>query len=1345
MAAEIKRDPDIEWIDFVRPVGLVVAPVLLKELGLAPLRQTQADTAVIAAHVGGDSSKPGFGNPWKFFEEVLGWGAKNIAGSPGGPALPEDFHVRLPDHDTTLNPTWAVRELGIGDKNWQLLVRIEKAGTDPDGRGALEGWEATAHQRFERLLRETGTFAGLLITEKKEVKDGEDHYTPELRLIYAPSGETSGHLTFPLRALATVAGRPMLGGLKLLLDSVRLFTDADERRLPALLRQSREAQAAVSTALAEQVLGALHELLRGFDAAEPNLIRELALTRPGHLYEGLLTVLMRLVFILYAEDRDLLPSRQDGRAREIYETSYSARGLYARLVEDAAINPDTMDERRGGWGRLLSLFRLIHKGHPSHFVQARGGKLFNQDEFPFLEGRIDSASPARIPAVSDGCILRILEGLMTLKSGSTRERVSYRALDVQQIGSVYETVMGFTVETAAGRGLSIKAGKHNRTPVFVDLEKLIAAKGKDRIKFLKEQADRGQLSANVGKAIEGAKTVADIAAALDPIVDERGSPRKHEIASGTPILQPTDERRRTGSHYTPRSLTEPIVRYALEPAFERLGPDARPEQILDLKVCDPAMGSGAFLVEACRALAVRLVAAWNVHKDKKPAIPPDEDEELHARRLVAQRCLYGVDKNPLATDLAKLSLWLATLARDHEFSFLDHALKSGDSLVGLTLAQIAAAHWDTSKPGLPLFRQLVKDRIAEAMKGRAEIQTAPDDTARAIQEQRHKSLEARLKEIRLMADAVIATFFAEDKPKAREKKRAEVESWLGGSPIAWDKLAAMEATLKQGRYPVTPLHWEIEFPEVFARENGGFDAIVGNPPFAGGNTLSAANRPNYTQWLQNLHEHVAGNADLVAHYFRRAFALLSVRGTFGLIATSRIGQGDTREAGLAFLLEHGGVIRRAIRRLRWPGEAAVVVSVVHLGKSGIGVPTLDGRPVRRISAYLVNGDLDRSPAPLSANAKRAFQGSIIHGIGFTFDNEEFAKGSASSLDEMKHLIDHNGHNAECIVPLIGAQEVNGDPTHAHHRYVINFADYPLRREPMSKTWKQMTQRERDVCLRVGVVPKDYVDHVAADWPELLKIVERLVKPERQDDNRKSRRERWWRFGDRQPGLYAAIATLPRTFATGAAAVMHHMIAELPSEMVFSHKMIVFSLSARSSFACLQTTLHELWSRQFGTTFGSVDALTYNPTQVFMTFPFPHSLESSADLEAVGGAYHDHRATLMVARNEGMTKTYNRFHDPTETAKDIQRLRELHAAMDYAMFEAYGWDDLAVRSLPVFLDETNEDDHIYQGRLFWPSDFRDEVLARLLALNAERRADEVRLGVAPGMKGGDEVEDEGDEE
>jgi hypothetical protein len=493
-------------------------------------------------------------------------------------------------------------------------------------------------------------------------------------------------------------------------------------------------------------------------------------------------------------------------------------------------------------GALYELLRGLHSAtgraprlwrRATPWIRGRGGKLFDPEAFPFLQGQ-DSLSDQPSPAtLSDGCILRILDLLLNLDG----ERLSYRTLDVEQIGSVYETVMGFTVETRPGPAIAIRAGKNDRTPVFVDVAALTAKKGSERAKFLKEEADRGSLTERVAKPLAAATDQAEVIAALRPIVDARASPGGHIAAPDTPLLQPTDERRRTGSHYTPRSLTAPIVRHALEPAFARLAQDAKPEAVLDLKVCDPAMGSGAFLVEACRALGERLVRAWARWPETRPTIPPDEDEHLHAKRLVAQRCLYGVDKNPLATQLAKLSLWLATLARDHEFTFLDHALKSGDSLVGLTRAQIAAANWDTSKPGLPLFRQLVSDRAAEMKKGRSEIQAAPDDTARAIQEARHRTLEERIKDVRIIGDAVIAAFFAEDKPRAREAKRAEVESWVSASNVAWDKLADMAATLKEGAHPLTPFHWEIEFPEVFARENGGFDAIVGNPPFARGNTL----------------------------------------------------------------------------------------------------------------------------------------------------------------------------------------------------------------------------------------------------------------------------------------------------------------------------------------------------------------------------------------------------------------------------------------------------------------------------------------------------------------------------
>ncbi|HXW70980.1 MAG TPA: type IIL restriction-modification enzyme MmeI [Methylocella sp.] len=1293
MADILYRDPDLEWFDHVQPVGLVVAPSVLKELGLTPLHQSPVDTAEAAEHLSPDESAPALPDPWAFMVKMLGWNAAHVAGAPGGPELPDTLLVSLPEHATTLAPTWAVAELGQNGQGWQLLVRIEATGIEPDSRAQLDGWEASPHQRFERLLRDTGVFAGLLITDR------------ELRLVYAPRGETSGYLSFPLRPLGMVAGRPMLGGLKLLLDGFRLFSDADERRLPALLKKSRDAQASVSTELAGQVLGALHELLRGLDAADADLIRELARSDPGHLYEGLLTVLMRLVFILYAEDRDLLPSRADARARAIYETSYSVRGLYARLAEDAALNPDTMDERRGGWGQLLALFRLIHKGHPSHFVQARGGKLFDPDEFPFLEGRKTKDDAPRILAVSDGCILRILEGLMTLKlRGHERERLSYRTLDVEQIGSVYETVMGFTVEVAKSSVLAIKAGKNNRTPVFVALDELLARKGKDRIKDLKENVGRSLTPAQA-KPVEAAKTVEELAAAFEGMADERGSPRHVMAPTGTPILQPTGERRRTGSHYTPRSLTEPIVTRALEPAFERLGADATPDQILDLKVCDPAMGSGAFLVEACRAIATCLVEAWARWPETRPVIPADEDEELHARRLVAQRCLYGVDKNPRAVDLARLSLWLATLAKDHEFTFLDHALKCGDSLVGLGAAQISAMHWDTSNPGLPLFRQFVADRVAEATKARAEIRSAPDDTARAILEQKHRFVESRVEHVRVLGDAVLSAFFAEEKPKARERRRATVESWVASiGSTKWGELETAAASLRAVEHRLPPFHWTIEFPEVFARVDGGFDVIVGNPPFLGGTKISTALGSQYLAYLSTTFAHSGDRMDLVGYFFRRVFNLLREGGCLGLVGSNTIAQGDTRTGSLSIICAEGGLIYSAVPRLPWPGEAAVIVSIIHIIRGPrSGFCSLNNRKVERISAFLVSGNIDDTPERLAENARSSFEGFMIAGQGFLFDDND---PDATSLSEMSRLIAEDPRNRTIIAPYLGGKELNTEPRHLAHRYAINF--------------RTMTEEE------------------ARQWPSLYALVREKVKPERDLTARESRRKRWWQYGETRPGLVAAVRGLDRVVACSQTS-SYISFTFLPANIIWSTKLKIFPREEFSFFCILQSRIHDFWARFFGSTMK--DDPVYVPTDCFETFPFPENYMAATALEVAGKAYYEYRAALMIARNEGMTKTYNRFHDRSEIAADIVRLRELHAAMDRAVLEAYGWDDLAERAAPIFLDETNEDDHTYQGRLFWPSDFRDEVLARLLALNAERHAEEVRLGIAPGMKGQPEAEDD----
>jgi hypothetical protein len=227
---------------------------------------------------------------------------------------------------------------------------------------------------------------------------------------------------------------------------------------------------------------------------------------------------------------------------------------------------------------------------------------------------------------------------------------------------------------------------------------------------------------------------------------------------------------------------------------------------------------------------------------------------------------------------------------------------------------------------------------------------------------------------------------------------------------------------------------------VFAGKEPGFDAIVGNPPFAGKNTLIASHRERYPDWLRTIHEGAHGNADLVAHFFRRAFALLRRGGAFGLIATNTIRQGDTRATGLRPIREAGGTIFRAVRRLKWPGEAAVVVSVVHVCKGPYPSSTeLDGQEVERITAFLFSKGGDADPVRLAANAGKSFQGSIVLGMGFTFDDTD-RKGAASSLAEMRRLVERNPRNRDRIFPYIGGEEINDSPIHAHHRYIINFED-----------------------------------------------------------------------------------------------------------------------------------------------------------------------------------------------------------------------------------------------------------------------------------------------------------------
>ena len=317
------------------------------------------------------------------------------------------------------------------------------------------------------------------------------------------------------------------------------------------------------------------------------------------------------------------------------------------------------------------------------------------------------------------------------------------------------------------------------------------------------------------------------------------------------------------------------------------------------------------------------------------------------------------------------------------------------------------------------------------------------------------------------------------------------------------------------------------------------------------------------------------------------------------------------------------------------------MSFVHIVKGSYkGLKKLDSREVETISAFLFHDGGHDDPERLVANAGKSFVGSYPLGMGFTFDDTD-TKGVATPISEMYRLIEKDPRNQEVIFPYIGGAEVNNSPVHAHHRYIINFGKYND-----EECWEH--------------------------YPGLMTIVNENVKPERLSKNDRVAKEKWWQFLRLRPELYTAISGLDRVLVI-AQVSNAQALTFLPSGMVFDQRLTVFPFTTFSAFTVLQSQCHQLWSAFFGSSMK--DDLVYTSSDCFDTFPFPYNWETQAGLEAAGKEYYEFRAVLMVRNNEGLTKTYNRFHNPDECDIEIAKLRELHAAMDRAVLDAYGWCDI----------------------------------------------------------------------
>ncbi|MCW5882221.1 MAG: N-6 DNA methylase, partial [Anaerolineae bacterium] len=633
--------------------------------------------------------------------------------------------------------------------------------------------------------------------------------------------------------------------------------------LDLVLSESREYERGVSDRLRDQVYDALRELAQGFLDFPPNRLTPTPDTLKL-VYDSSLIVLYRLLFILYAESRGLLPVH----ANAAY-TEYSLHALKRRVARDLDLGHTAVPSIANDWHTLQGLWTVIDQGDPHLGVPAYNGGLFDPDQHPWLERH----------RVGDERLRRAIDLLARVQDAATGKRdfVDYRDLEVRHLGSIYEGLLEYSVRTA---DTALTVRKEKGREVYAPAETPAAAR-----------VQPGQVY----------------------LVTDKG------------------ERKATGSYYTPDYIVQYIVEHTVGPVLDRLrqahlDDAALAEAILRVNVLDPAMGSGHFLVAVTDFIARYLVGLGLTTDGGLDS----EGEPAYWRRRVAQSCVYGVDLNPLAVELAKLSLWLATVSQDRPLSFLDHHLRVGNSLVGARVADLGLGTEDDGRQTTDGGRQtadgsavsgqrsVVKGarsvvggrRSAEARARAAGQLTWLDDPQFVGQMRAATGFMQELEGLRgETLDEVNAQkrLWAQVSESITRRYRTLADVWTArrfGLDLDDDLFAGLTQHVLRGGFAVPRyqalldeaervaqaqrfFHWELEFPEVFFDEHGrlladqsGFDAVVGNPPYVRQELLT-----QLKPYLMTSFTSFDSGADLYLYFYEQGIRLLNASGRMSYISS----------------------------------------------------------------------------------------------------------------------------------------------------------------------------------------------------------------------------------------------------------------------------------------------------------------------------------------------------------------------------------------------------------------------------------------------------------------------------
>ena len=1202
--------------------------------------------------------------------DVASWQDHSVFGTD----VPAGLTVDFLEHRESISP-WAALYKNLDEYSKQkplIIVHTYPPDTLLNSPSA-DGWAASPIDRMSLCLRRLEIPLGI-------VTDGR-----WWAIVWSENNSNTGYGIFD--SLTWIEERIARDAFFSLITLKRQIGVKEDERLYKLFQDSLVEQEVITEALGIQVRQAVELLIQALSEIKVKNIQdnndELFPEDEHEVYQGALTVMMRIVFLLFAEERGLLPLDQ-----ELYGNNYSISKLLNDLESKAMNGEEYLENSFSGWYRLLSTSSIIFNGASFDDLRmpAYGGSLFDPTRFTWLLSTEKNGSLSI--QINDRVMLHILSSIQKVNQNSQIRRISFREMDVEQIGYIYEGLLGFTSKYTTNDSIIGLIGKKGNEPEILAKD-LFAIKSKSKNeddfylklneyfsenqptaefvsitifkKMIKESFDSAIAKNKLGLVTNNDKQLIEKLLPFFNLIRSDLRKLPFVVPKGGIFVTETRSRKNAGAHYTPRSLAEEVVENALLPLVYSPGPFDTEDKsqwklidsnkLLDLKIVDIAAGSGAFLVAAARFLSQKLYECWENEGILKNVQSREiKNYQIETFREIISKCLYGVDINEMAVEMCKLSLWLVSLDINKPFTFLDSKIMCGNSLLGITdIKQLENKHIypkESTNIVESLFDLDIREIVNESKILRNKInESTVDDNFPQRSMRNKKDLFTKSRKVseklRLHADALIASGLkAEGKPGNVLENEIFLANHLYRQTFVEENVdkGSLNKLLSfiherltpkvQTDYKIwQPFHWPLEFPEVF--ERGGFDAVIGNPPFLVSKNISGAVGLNVRNYFSNTIAKKSGSTDLIAFFFLKASELIKKESTIGLIGAKAIREGATGEVGLGQLLKLDFKIYKAWSNRSWPVKSASTnICMVWLVKTERTINSvLDNNFVEGITYMLENTKLNLNRGFKLNRINEISIGVHFWGNGFIIDDLEYDQIAKMYPTDLK-----------VFNTFVNGNDLNVSHNNIYNKYIINF--------------------------------KEFTEEEAQKYHKAFSIVESRVKPIRLKlDIKKYPRlvNEWWKLGSPREELYEAISKVDDVIVLSVvSSLMVPIVVE--SGPIFSSAVVVWPHEDRALFALLSSWHHRSWAQWWGSAMRNDSR--YVISDCYETFPFPKRSEKLNDL---GNNLCLKQKELKLKKQIGMTNLYKLFHNPAVDDKDIIELRDLHKEIDRELHSLYEFD------------------------------------------------------------------------